>query len=1004
MMASSERERPAPPGFTLRHTLRGHKDVICAMAWSPDGNHLVTASRDGTARIWDASTGLERRSLWHNSSSTWIYGLAISPDGKTIVTGSMDEVLRKWDFDSGKLRSSIKVESSVTRVDFISNQLVIVSTGSYSGATSYQSPSVYSIEDDSFSLCFNCAVYKTIRIAESQSILAADNHGSLVVIDLDSGAIVRKLVGHEKRVTDFALSPDGRFAISGSIDATIRVWDVETGREQRSLEGHFAEIEAIALSWEHRLLASKCSGDDTVRLWDCDTWQSIAILPERGSCAFPSGLAFHPTLPILASLGDLDQSIRIWQLDLDCLSLNNRSLPKSVQYTNAKVVLVGDSGVGKSGLGLVLSAQPYSATESTHGRHVRLFDSTRIALGRGVEETRETILWDLAGQPGYRLVHQLHLKDVSVALVVFDARSETDMFSGVRHWDRALRQAIRLQGEAAPRMKKFLVVARCDRGGVGASSPRIARLVEEHEFDGYFETSAKEGWMIGELAEAIRNAIDWESLPRVNSNELFQRIKDFIAAEKAGGRLLSTEDDLYRSLLVEAKDLQDTHELRLQFETCIGRVEARDLIRRLKFGSLVLIQPEILDAYASAIVNAAKEEPDGLGCLAESKAQSCEFRMSSDERIANREQERLLLIATIEDLLRHEIALREQADHGPLLVFPSQFTRDWEEAPDPPGKTVIFSFEGPILNVYATLAVRLSHSGLFERDEMWRNAAAYKARAGGRCGIYLREFGEGRGELAVFFDDAASPQTRDYFEEFVQAHLQPRVLPATFQSRRTVMCPACREIVPDRTIQIRRERGFDWVICAACNDRISLAKVLDPSSPPALPSPTLIEMDRTANAGRDRAAAALVVEGKRATGDFDVFLCFNSKDRVAVKEVGERLKEKGILPWLDEWELRPGVIWQNELNKQIRKIKSVAVFFGQAGLGPWQELEQGGFLGQFVKRRCPLIPVILESCKRQPKVPTLLENLHWVDFRDKNRDPLDALIWGVTGDRPGSMK
>ena len=46
-----------------------------------------------------------------------------------------------------------------------------------------------------------------------------------------------------------------------------------------------------------------------------------------------------------------------------------------------------------------------------------------------------------------------------------------------------------------------------------------------------------------------------------------------------------------------------------QFETCIGRVESRGLIRRLSFGNFVLLQPELLDAYASAFVNAVKEEP-----------------------------------------------------------------------------------------------------------------------------------------------------------------------------------------------------------------------------------------------------------------------------------------------------------------------------------------------------------------------------------------------------------
>jgi hypothetical protein len=94
-------------------------------------------------------------------------------------------------------------------------------------------------------------------------------------------------------------------------------------------------------------------------------------------------------------------------------------------------------------------------------------------------------------------------------------------------------------------------------------------------------------------------------------------------------------------------------------------------------------------------------------------------------------------------------------------------------------------------------------------------------------------------------------------------------------------------------------------------------------------------------------------------GDFDVFLCHNGEDKPAVKRIGELLKERGILPWLDEWELRPGLPWQSALGQQIGQIKSAAVFVGKNGRGTWQDLELEAFLRQFVKRGCPVIPVLL---------------------------------------------
>lgn len=144
---------------------------------------------------------------------------------------------------------------------------------------------------------------------------------------------------------------------------------------------------------------------------------------------------------------------------------------------------------------------------------------------------------------------------------------------------------------------------------------------------------------------------------------------------------------------------------------------------------------------------------------------------------------------------------------------------------------------------------------------------------------------------------------------------------------------------------------------------------------------------------------ALSIEEKRDRGTFDVFLCYNKADRVAVKTIGSHLLELGILPWLDEWQLPPGRPWQKELEGQIRKIRSAAVFVGKKGIGPWQDLEQAALLRQFVKRKCPVIPVLLAPRKRKPKLPIFLEGMNWVDFGDAELDAYQQLIWGITGSR-----
>ena len=118
-----------------------------------------------------------------------------------------------------------------------------------------------------------------------------------------------------------------------------------------------------------------------------------------------------------------------------------------------------------------------------------------------------------------------------------------------------------------------------------------------------------------------------------------------------------------------------------------------------------------------------------------------------------------------------------------------------------------------------------------------------------------------------------------------------------------------------------------------------------------------------------------------------------------MKKIGEQLKKQGILPWLDEWELRPGLPWQPALEKQIKYIKSAAVFVGKSNIGPWQDLELRSFLKQFVERECPVIPAILPDCETVPEIPIFLQSMTWVDFRKQDPDPMEQLIWGITGER-----
>ncbi|WP_326599592.1 WD40 repeat domain-containing protein [Streptomyces sp. NBC_01803] len=290
----------------LRAQLDGHTDTVRHIAWSPSGLWLATASRDGTARIFEASSGRPLRVL--RSGDAMVEGVAWSPDSTRLATASRDEVVRIWDVASGEVLASFSGASDIVR------QVAWSPDGRWVAATS-RDCAVRVWDSVTGDLLHELRghrgdVWGVAWAPDSTRLATASHDQTAMVWALTTGTSVATLTGHSDFVEGIAWSPDGRSIATGSGDHTVRVWDAHTGNPRLLVRGHADYVWNIAWSPDGRTLAS-ASSDRTVRVVDAQDAKTVAVL--RGHTDTVWGVTWSPDGRGLAT-SSTDGSARIWDV------------------------------------------------------------------------------------------------------------------------------------------------------------------------------------------------------------------------------------------------------------------------------------------------------------------------------------------------------------------------------------------------------------------------------------------------------------------------------------------------------------------------------------------------------------------------------------------------------------------------------------------------------------------------------------------------------------------
>jgi RNA polymerase sigma factor (sigma-70 family) len=289
----------------LRH---GHQ--VSGLAFSHDGDKLISCGWDGTISLWDPSSGKEIRRFEGHTGR--VNAVALSPDGKVVASGDPDG-FSLWNAATGKrLFRAAREGNGVSAVAFSRDGKLAayalsrpVALGVYTGARVVEAAT----GKDVAALSGHTSLVSAVAFSpDGKAVATASADGTVILWDVATEKETTRLTGHAGGVLAVSFSPDGMSLATGGSDGTLRLWDLATRNEAKKFSSG-RDVAGVTFSPDGKLVAGTTDGGRLVRVYGVGSGKEVHAFTGSGFRC----VAFSPDGKALAA-GDGAGIIRLWEM------------------------------------------------------------------------------------------------------------------------------------------------------------------------------------------------------------------------------------------------------------------------------------------------------------------------------------------------------------------------------------------------------------------------------------------------------------------------------------------------------------------------------------------------------------------------------------------------------------------------------------------------------------------------------------------------------------------